>query len=327
MQRQTLLVSIAVFALLASAIWLFAAQGSAPTPVTRQAIATTPHAVEATVKPPAADPDAPPPAAPPPVAPAVPAPAPAAASDPPAPAAADEPSAEVEAEASADGPAASVVDSGEKADDAVAAPAAAKPDDAAPAVVPASDAADGAAADVATGPDGAASAAGAAVDPPHDDRAVDLFAERIAALEDAQGEDNAGDARAAAAQHAYEERDEGGDAAKAAQASVRDAFATWLSGLSFNGGHPSLIAVDCRSGACRVLVAQAGVDFGGAAQLERESPVNAFTHALADFSQGAAWREAGFELLDSQMTAAGATQAHADDIALWTIYVRVPDAE
>jgi hypothetical protein len=173
----------------------------------------------------------------------------------------------------------------------------------------------------------AAATTPAPADPPHEDRAIDLFAERIEALEDAQGEEDAQDAHAAAAQHAYDARDEGGDATKATQAKVHDVFASWLAGLQLDGGHPSLISIDCRSGACRVLIAQGGIDFSGAAQLERESPVNAFTRLLQEFSQSAAWSEAGFVLQDSQMKAAGGTADKPNDIALWTIYLRVPGVE
>jgi hypothetical protein len=161
---------------------------------------------------------------------------------------------------------------------------------------------------------------------PHDVRAADLFAQRIEALDDPH-RDDAQDAHAAAAQQAYEARDEGGDVAKATQAIVHDVFANWLAGLHMDSSQPSLISIDCRSGACRVLIAQAGIDFSGAAQLERESPVNAFSRALTELSQGAAWSDAGLALQDSQMTAAGGTAEKANDIALWTIYLRVSAVE
>lgn len=164
----------------------------------------------------------------------------------------------------------------------------------------------------------------AATPDPHDVRAADLFAQRIGALDDGHG-DNAQDAAAAAAQQAYEARDEGGDVAKATQAIVHDLFANWLATLPLESSHASLISIDCRDGACRVLVAQTGVDFTGAAQLERESPVNAFRRLLADFSRAAAWSDAGLSLQDNQMSAAGATADKPNDIALWTIYLRVAD--
>jgi hypothetical protein len=55
--------------------------------------------------------------------------------------------------------------------------------------------------------------------------------------------------------------------------------------------------------------------------------VNAFTRALAEIAQGVALRDAGFELLYSQMKAAGGTTEKPNDIALWTIYLRVPVVE
>lgn len=312
MQRQTLLVSIAVFALLASAIWLFAARAPAPaaTPSARTAISPASNAVAPIPQVASAEPATT--AA---VATAAPASvAPATATAPPP--AATGPSSTAAADASADEPAVPGADDDEATDDpSGAAPLAAE--------VPAPDKVDGGG---TPAPADGHEAPAAAPDAPKDDRAVDLFADRIAALEDAHDGD-APDARAAAAQRAYEERDEGGDAAKASQASVRDAFAGWLAGLQPGGGHPSLIAVDCRSGACRVLIAQGGVDVGSAAQLERESPVNAFTRALAEFAQSAVWRDAHFEMLDNQMAPAGATATHPNDIALWTIYLRVPGAD
>jgi len=161
---------------------------------------------------------------------------------------------------------------------------------------------------------------------PHDVRAADLFAQRIGALDDSHADD-AQDAHAAAAQQAYEARDDGGDAAKAMQAIVHDLFANWLANLPLDGSHPSLISIDCRDGACRVLIAQAGVDFTGAAQLERESPVNAFRRLLVEFSRAAAWSDAGITLQDSQMSAAGGSAEKANDIALWTIYLHVATGE
>ena len=326
MQRQTLLVSIAVFALLASAIWFFAAPAPrAPTvAATPVALAGNPVRPVAAVAPASATAAPPLPDAP------VAATGVAATTQNPVPVAAtsgttDAAAAMTDAARDGDAPVANEADAA--ASDAVSGTTA---DGDTPEAAAAVDAQSPARADTnaPAPPDGSASAppsADAAGSAAHD-RAVDLFAERIAALESTQGAD-VPDARAAAAQRAYEERAEGGEASNDAQAKVRDAFATWLAGLAFDSGHPSLIAVDCRSGACRVLIAQGGVDFGGAAQLERESPVNAFTRALADFAQGAVWRDAHYVLLDNQMTPAGGTAAHGNDIALWTIYLRVPTAD
>ena len=322
MQRQTLLVFAAVFALLASAAWFLTVHEAAPMaraalPVAQRS-SSAPPAVSATVVP------TPAPASPAPIA--VPPPRPAMAATP------------TEADAVKDGAGEVPVDPAPEdtavdasPGDAAGAPSAtATPEDnTAVTGTPPSAGTPSDAADAASPPgEGAAHDApspGATPDP-HDIRAADLFAQRIGALDDSHGDD-AQDAHAAAAQQAYEARDEGGDVAKATQAIVRDLFANWLANLQLESSHPSLISIDCRDGACRVLIAQAGVDFTGAAQLERESPVNAFRRLLVDFSRAAGWSDAGLTLQDSQMSAAGGTAEKANDIALWTIYVSVAATE
>jgi hypothetical protein len=316
MQRQTLLVSAAVFALLACAAWFVSVR--APAPDVR---AAPPPAVplSSSVSVP------PPPVA----APAAPVPVPASPPAAPAPAVSAAPTeadgvkdgtGETPLDAAPDGTA----DDTPPADAAGIQPALAE-DTAAGSTSPAPDKPADAGSAPPPGEDTHEAVSPTAVDP-HDARAADLFAQRIEALDDGQGDD-AQDAHAAAAQQAYEARDEGGDAAKATQAIVHDVFADWLASLHIDSSQPSLISIDCRSGACRVLIAQAGIDFTGAAQLERESPVNAFSRALTEFSQGAAWNDAGLALQDSQMTPAGGSAEKANDIALWTIYLRVAAAD
>lgn len=324
MQRQTLLVCAAVLALLACAAWFVSAR--APAPTTRLAASAPPSPSPAGAPSPEPSPPPPPPpaehaAAPAPIVTATPteAPAPTLTATP------------TESDGANDG-------AGQPPSDAMpdVAIGDAPPADAGPrtATAPEEGTAVGTPADkpadaAGSEPPGAEVHDAASTPPvdPHDVRAADLFAQRIEALDDGQGND-AQDARAAAAQSAYEAREEGGDAAKAMQALVHDVFANWLAGLPVDGNHhPSLISIDCRSGACRVLIAQSGIDFTGAAQLERESPVNAFSRALTEFSQGAAWNSAGIALQDSQMSAAGGTAEKANDIALWTIYLRVATAE
>lgn len=320
MQRQTLLVSAAVFALLACAAWFLLPRE--PASGTRAPLVQLPSPSPAQSAPPAV-----PATAMPEPAPALPPPAPVAAA--PRPPSMATPA---QADAAKDGADETPVDPAP-----AVAPDDAAPRDAAPAhpataeeiagTSPSADAPAGAAdAGSRPGEDAHGAQSPATKPDPHDERAADLFAQRIEALDDPHGND-AQDARAVAAQQAYEAHDEGGDGAKATQAIVHDVFANWLANLHMDNSHPSLISIDCRSGACRVLIAQAGVDFTGAAQLERESPVNVFSRALTDFSQGAAWSDAGLALQDSQMAAAGGTAEKANDIALWTIYLRVAAAE
>jgi hypothetical protein len=332
MQRQTLLVSTAVFALLACAAWFLSAREPAPAaraPLPVAQLASPVPAPAPTHSPPrtAAPATAMPAAAstPRPTAPAAtPTPRPAAAAR-----SAEADGAADEADDTAADPAqAGAVGDVPPGDSAGAQPASAMPADIAvagtsPAMDTPADAADAGSPPTDPAQDAPSPAT---ITDPHDDRAADLFAQRIEALDDPHIDD-AQDARAAAAQQAYEARDEGGDAAKATQAILHDVFAGWLASLHLDSSHPSLISIDCRSGACRVLIAQAGIDFAGAAQLERESPVNAFSRALTEFSQGAVWNDAGLALQDSQMTAAGGSAEKANDIALWTIYVRVAATE
>lgn len=319
MQRQTLLVSAAVFALLACAAWFLSVRDTAPkaraalpvAPLSSSAPLPSPPAASATVVP------TPAPASPTPAA--LPTPRPAIAATPPAPDAAND-AGETPVDPAPEGAAADAAPD----DGSGAPPDAATREDTAVASATPADAADTG----ATPGDGAAHDAPspAPTPDPHDVRAADLFAQRIEALDDPHGDD-AQDAHAAAAQQAYEARGEGGDATKTTQAIVHDLFANWLATLPRDGSHPSLISIDCREGACRVLIAQAGVDFTGAAQLERESPVNAFRRMLVDFSHATTWSDAGLALQDSQMSAAGGTAEKANDIALWTIYLHVTVTE
>ena len=322
MQRQTLLVSAAVFALLAIVVWFIAAREPAPKAHGPMAGAVRASAPRANAAPPAAAPQAAPPSLPAGVRSAqTPAPTPPVHDT-----AAAAPQAATASELRVDTPPDALPGDGAAGAanaDAASTDPAAKPDAAAPSGTSPPDKAGAA----GTEPPPAENVRNATPGAPRDDRAADLFAARIAALEDAGTGGDTADAPAVAAQQAYEARAEGGAAAKAAQALVHDVFADWLAGLAPDIGHPSLVAVDCRSGACRVLIAQGGIDFGGAAQLERASPVNAFERALTELRQGSAWRSAGFELLDRQMHAAAGSVGKADDIALWTIYLDVRDAD
>ena len=315
MQRQTLLVSAAIFALLACAAWFVSLRAPAPNVRAAPPPAAPLSSSVSAPSPPVATPAAPMPAqAPPPAVSAAPTDADGA----------KDGAGETPPDAAPDG-ATGDVPPGEAAG---AEPALATPEDGAVAGTPPAADAPADVADAGSAPgDGAhdASSPETTADP-HDVRAADLFAQRIEALDNPRADD-AQDARAAAAQQAYEARDEGGDVAKATQAIVHDVFANWLANLPTDGSHPSLISIDCRSGACRVLIAQAGIDFTGAAQLERESPVNAFRRQLTEFSQSATWSDAGLALQDSQMTAAGGTADKPNDIALWTIYLRLAAAE
>ncbi|HEY6941725.1 hypothetical protein [Dokdonella sp.] len=303
MQRQTLLVAAALTATVATALWLWSMRAPTPRPA-RVAAAAAPAAALT----PAATPVAPAPA-PPPIA-AENALPPASAIDPsPAPAPADanpvsaagvtsKPSTR-RTPASADPPLAPG-DTAVPSDPSDAAGSdASAPDDAV---------------DADTARDAAESAP--AID---EDQAIDLFAARMTALEQAgDGDADAADARL---QKEFDARDEGDDAATRTR-ELRARLQAWIDGLSPDHPHDVLLAsVECRSGSCRVLVAEGGVDLSGQAESPGGAAVNALQASFLALRATDWWPR--LQLGEASMSMHAADPATAPGYVLWTIYIGV----
>ena len=162
--------------------------------------------------------------------------------------------------------------------------------------------------------------------PPIDrDQALDLFAQRIAKLErDESGEDS--DIQAAREQRRFKARADGGDASLRLEQTLSDRVNDQLAALAPDlADRLALIAVECRTGACRILIAQSGVDFQ-ARQISNESSDTARVQgALFALANQAWWGELGLGFGSLGWSAAGGDNAANHDYALWTIYVSAPE--
>lgn len=292
MQRQTVLVVVAVLAAVATALWLWPSRPATPRPVAATAVAPAPAPVLATPAAPAPSAPAvavavavaPPPA--PPVEDAKPAPAPLAVPPPPhaAPSKRE-----------------------------IAAPV---PTDAAPVT------AEGVAND-ADGSDEAVdsgeSAPAAAID---EDHAIDLFAERMTALE--QGGDEA-DRNDASQQKTFDGRSDGGEDAATRTRELRAHLQAWIAALPPDHPHEVLLAsVECRDGGCRVLVAEGGVDLSGQAETPGNAAVNSLQESFLALHSADWWQQ--LRLGEASLSMHAADPATAPGYVLWTIYIDVAAA-
>ncbi|MBA8882894.1 hypothetical protein [Dokdonella fugitiva] len=317
MQRQTVLVVAAVVAAMATAWWLWPLQ-----PIRSQPLASRPAPAPEPPPPPAAPAPssvtrvaavessaAPPPAELPPsavkpveaavqVAPPAPAPAPAPSPTPPAQApVADAPTAPAQAEPEAQAP----------PDAAGATPGA---DAEEPSAIPPS--ADD------TG-DGGAAEAPATID---EDHAIDLFAERMAALEQAGDGEEEGESRDAAMQKEFDGRGDGGDDAATRARELRGHLQAWVAELPSDPPHDVLLAsVECRTGSCRVLLAEGGVDLSGQPETPGSAAVNALQASFLALRSAEWWTS--LQLGEASLSMHAADPATAPGYVLWTIYIGV----
>jgi hypothetical protein len=289
MQRQTVLVVVAVLAAVATALWLWPLRPASSPPA-----AAAPSPAPALAAPPVPTPKAPT------------APVPAA----PLPTVEAPPVAPVEAAKPAPPPVAAP-----KPETAVEpAPAG----DAAPAI-PAEGEAAGAT-DGSPDADAGEPAPAPAID---EDHAIDLFAERMAALEQG-GEDDA-DRNDASQQKEFDGRGDGGEDAATRTRELRAHLQAWIAGLSPDHPHDVLLAsVECRDGGCRVLVAEGGVDLSGQAETAGNAAVNSLQESFLALRSADWWQQ--LQLGEASLSRHAADPATAPGYVLWTIYIGVVGA-
>jgi len=295
MQRQTVLVVVAVVAAGATALWLWPLRPASSPPAV-----AAPAPVIAAPPAPAAAPAAPARAAPPPAVEAPPVAAVEAAKPAPPPVAAPKP------------------------ETAVAPP---PPDDAAPPSTGDAAAPIPAEGDVAGATDGTPKTdAGEAEPTPaiDEDHAIDLFAERMAALE--QGGDDEADRSDASQQKAFDGRGDGGEDAATRTRELRGHLQAWTAGLSPEHPHAVLLAsVECRDGGCRVLVAEGGVDMSGQAESAGNAAVNSLQESFLALRSADWWQQ--LQLGEASLSMHAADAAVAPGYVLWTIYIDVVGAD
>lgn len=318
MQRQTVLVVAALVATAATAWWLWPQGPIHPEPLP---VRRTPAPV-AVAPPPVAPPAAPPsspaakgdavqPSVPPPVA------EPAAQVPPLEGGAAPAPA--VEGGTSTPPPAAEVAD-------AQPAEAPAQPEAEAEAPAEVGDtASDAGPEDASNAPSDAPEAVGGEADVPatiDEEHAIDLFAERMATLEQDADESASRDA---AMQREFDARGDGGDDAATRARELRSRLQAWIAGLPPDPPHDVLLAsVECRTGSCRVLLAEGGVDLSGQAETPGKAAVNALQESFLALRSADWWPS--LQLGDASLSMHAADHATAPGYMLWTIYINVADA-
>ncbi|MET0225610.1 MAG: hypothetical protein ABW187_04145, partial [Dokdonella sp.] len=163
----------------------------------------------------------------------------------------------------------------------------------------------------------------AMLDAPIDrNHAIDLFAEYLARLDEGGSSPSETDS----AQHlqAFAARADGGDDSQRIARELQTHLDEWLSQFpSERANHLALIAVECRIGACQVLLAESAVDFGSAAG---RAAIDSLTSGLIALMQMPWAQSLGLALLSSGMTAADADADGRPRYSLWTIYLSVASA-
>lgn len=153
-----------------------------------------------------------------------------------------------------------------------------------------------------------------------EDHAIDLFAERMAMLEQGGDGDEESESRDAAMQKEFDGRSDGGDDAATRARELRSHLRAWIAGLPSDPPHDVLLAsVECRTGSCRVLLAERGVDLSG----QPETPGNAAVNALQESFlalRSAEWWPA-LQLGEASLSMHAADPASAPGYVLWTIYI------
>jgi hypothetical protein len=176
------------------------------------------------------------------------------------------------------------------------------------------------------------SEAAPATEPTRDDasdrtRAVELFAEYIAELEPADGSE-AGDTTAAASLHQFRARAEGSELAGNVAAALREHLSDWLAAFpAERAAHVLLVSVECRIGACQILMAENPVDFSGKPEASGQPASGNLEHSFLALRDEDWWKQLKLELAGIRMSPAGYDLAHTPGYALWTIYVNFAPSE
>lgn len=168
--------------------------------------------------------------------------------------------------------------------------------------------------DTATAADPAPGTAAPAADAAAHDEPIDLFAQRLAKLEQNDSTDP-NDIAEARQLTDFKVRGED-EAAPGLVQVLRQHLVAWLAGFpAERAQHLSLVSVECRAGACRMLIAESAADLSPASTVPFEQSLR----ALLD--EG--WcRSLGLALQHVSMHAAGGPPGGKADHALWTVYLR-----
>ncbi|MEO7326656.1 MAG: hypothetical protein ABIW82_17685 [Dokdonella sp.] len=147
----------------------------------------------------------------------------------------------------------------------------------------------------------------------HDD-AIDLFAERIAKLEQTSSSD-AADASDARLLNDFNARAPDDEVAARRLKVLRDRLAGWLANFPpERADHMSLVSVECRTAECQILIAEETADVSP----QLNESFSASFSALV----GEDWcKDLGLVPLSLAMHAAGGGTDGTPDHALWTIYL------
>lgn len=168
--------------------------------------------------------------------------------------------------------------------------------------------------DATTAADPAPGTTAPAADAVAHDEPIDLFAQRLAKLEQNDSTDP-NDIAEARQLTDFKVRGED-EAAPGLVQVLHQHVAAWLAGFPpERAQHLNLVSVECRAGACRMLIAESAADLSPASTVPFEQSLR----ALLD--EG--WcRSLGLALQHLSMHAAGGPPGGKADHALWTIYLR-----
>ncbi|HEY0230139.1 MAG TPA: hypothetical protein VGC55_02705 [Dokdonella sp.] len=163
----------------------------------------------------------------------------------------------------------------------------------------------------------------AMLDAPIDrNHAIDLFAEYLAKL-DQGGGDNAMQRESAQRLQAFAAHADGGDdslqVARELQTHLQDSLSQFS---SERANHLALISVECKVGACQVLLAESAIDSSSAAGRAAMD----LKPTLTALAQTRWWQQLGLALVDADMALADGDADGVPRYALWTIHLSVASA-
>jgi hypothetical protein len=154
----------------------------------------------------------------------------------------------------------------------------------------------------------------AAEAPPAGNLAVDLFAERIAKIEQVEGGDP-NDASDAGELNRFKARPNDDESSPAIAQALRDHLSEWLAAFPpERANRLHLVSVECRTGACQILIAELSID-GSVPLVDLD---DSSFHALAGQEW---WKQAGlaFSKLSKEVVADHAQEPGQH--VLWTMYL------
>lgn len=165
------------------------------------------------------------------------------------------------------------------------------------------------------------------VDIPIDrEHATNLFADRIAKLEAASVDDiDDSDIHFALELRKFNARPAGAEFPQQIEQELRDHLANWLASFPAERvNHLALISVECRTGACQILIAGDAVDFSAKGIRGNSSFAATFEQSFFTLADNDWWQQLGLKIAGFFEKPAGEPQANTLGYALWTIYVSVP---